>query len=59
MDYVMGSKNEIWDGMEGGVLLCAMDKESKGRGKEKCTLLMSSRVWEGIAAHDWMGSRIM
>ncbi len=38
---------------------CGMNERSRGRGKEGRALLLSQRVWEGIEAHGWRGSRIM
>ena len=45
--------------MDGGVVWSGMDERRKGRGREGCALLMSARVWEGIEAHGWKGSRIV
>ena len=52
-----GNESEVWEGMEGGVVWCGVDTESKGRGKEGCAPIMSPRVWESIKAHGW--SRIV
>ena len=44
------------DGRRSGAMY-GVNEESKGRGKEGCALLMSPKVWEGIKAHEWKGSR--
>ena len=55
----MGSEKEVWKGMEARVMWCGVDEECKGRGKERCALLISSTIWEGIEGHRWKGSMIV
>ena len=38
---------------------CGVDEESKEKGKEGYTLVISGRLWEGIEAHAWKGSVIV
>ncbi len=38
---------------------CGVDEKSRGRGREGCALLFAPRVWKGIEAHGWKGSRIV
>ncbi len=59
MECVGGNECEIWEGMEGGVVWHGVDEKSRGRGKEGCALLLSPRVWKGIEAHGWRGSKIV
>ena len=59
MDCTLGSDREVWEGMEGRMVWCVVDDNSKGRGKEGSAFLMYLRVWEGIEAHVWKGSRIV
>ena len=33
MECIMGSESEVWKEMEGGMVWCGVDAESKGRGK--------------------------
>ena len=53
IDCMMGSESEVWEGMEGRVVLCGVDVKSKGIGKEGYALLMSS---EDMGRHrdTWM-----
>ena len=37
----MGSKSEVWEEMEGGVIWCGVYDKSKGRGKEGCAFYVS------------------
>ncbi len=57
VECLRGSECEVWEDMEGGVVWCGVDERRKGRGKEECALLISSRVWEGTEAQKWKGSR--
>ncbi len=38
---------------------CGVDEKSRGKGKEGCARLFAPRVWKGIEAHGWKGSRIV
>lgn len=47
MKCMRESDYEIWEGMEGTVVLCRVDERHEGRGKEKCVFLTLSKVWKG------------
>jgi len=57
--YGSGNECKIWDGMEGGVVWTGLDEKYKGKGKEGCAILLSTRIWEGVTEHGWNGSRIV
>ncbi len=38
----------VWEGMEGGVVWSGIKEGSRGRGKERCGILLSKRMWEGL-----------
>ena len=43
-----GDESELWQGVEGCVVWCGMEAESRGRGREECALVISLRVWKGV-----------
>ena len=54
-----GESSRLWQGLEGGVCWSGLSEEYKGRGKEGCAILMSSRVACCVKEHGWCGSRIV
>ena len=58
MDYTIRNESEVCEGVDGEMVWCGV-KEKKTKGRESCVFLTSPRVWEGIEAHGWKGSRIM
>ena len=54
MDSLKRSENEVWEGMEGGVVCCGVDEK---KTREGCAFLMCTRVWEGIKVYGYKGSR--
>ncbi len=51
----IGSRNSV-DEIVGVVVWTVIEK---GRGKEGCAIMVSSRVWESVDGHGWIGSRIV
>lgn len=52
-----GNASEVWDGKEGGVVWCSVDKGTKEKAKEGCALFMAPTVREDRDEQGWKGSR--
>lgn len=48
--------NDGWEGMKERVMQCGTVEKSR-REKEERAHILSTRVWKGIEAHRWKGSR--